>query len=103
MKAALIGLGMVSRTYGDAFRNSETVSLSTVFARSQESRTAFLDAWPELGARDAGSVEEIAAAQRNWRELNTGKDAMKLTSASAVERKRLLLMSAPGTAILLPV
>ena len=61
MKAALIGLGMVSRTYGDAFRNSETVSLSTVFARSQESRTAFLDAWPELGARDAGSVEEIAA------------------------------------------
>lgn len=61
MKAALIGLGMVSRTYGDAFRNSETVLLSTVFARSQESRTAFLDAWPELGARDAGSVEEIAA------------------------------------------
>ena len=44
MKAALIGLGMVSRTYGDAFRNSEIVSLSTVFARSQESRTAFLDA-----------------------------------------------------------
>ena len=61
MKAALIGLGMVSRTYGDAFRNSETVSLASVFARSKESRSAFLDAWPELGARDAGSVAEIAA------------------------------------------
>ena len=61
MKAALIGLGMVSRTYGDAFRNSKIVSLSSVFARSEESRTAFLDNWSGLGAREATSIGEIAA------------------------------------------
>ena len=61
MKAALIGLGMVSRTYGDAFHNSKIVSLSSVFARSEESRTAFLDNWSGLGAREATSIGEIAA------------------------------------------
>lgn len=61
MKAALIGLGMVSRTYGDAFRNSAKLSLARVFARSKESRSTFLEAWPDLGTCEAGSIEEIAA------------------------------------------
>ena len=61
LRAALIGLGMVSRTYGDAFRNSDVVSLASVLARTEASRQAFLDEWPELGARDGGAVEEIAA------------------------------------------
>ena len=60
MKAALVGLGMVSRTYGDAFRNCGSVSLASVFARTAGSRRAFLDAWPDLGADEAGSVSEIA-------------------------------------------
>lgn len=60
MRAALIGLGMVSSTYGDAFKNSDKVSLKKVFARSPEGRAAFLDKFPELGASEAGSIQDIA-------------------------------------------
>lgn len=60
MKAALIGLGMVSKTYGDAFRNSEQVSLGAIYARSSESRAGFLAAWPDLGAQAVGNIAEIA-------------------------------------------
>ena len=59
MKAALIGLGMVSRTYADAFRNSGAVELAGICARSAASREAFLAAHADLGAR-AMTVEEIA-------------------------------------------
>jgi len=61
MRAAMIGLGMVSRTYADAFANSDRVSLTRVFSRSDEGRAAFLAAHPALGARAANSVAEIAA------------------------------------------
>ncbi len=60
-RAALIGLGMVSKTYADAFRNSSRVRLVAVAARSEESRTAFVAANPDLGAR-AARVDELAAA-----------------------------------------
>ena len=63
MRAALIGLGMVSRTYGDALRKSKTVSLASVYARSPESRAAFLSDWPGLGATAAESVADIAASE----------------------------------------
>lgn len=62
MRAALIGLGMVSSTYADAFRNSDKVSLGKIFARSEASRTAFLAKFPDLGAVAAESVDEIAAS-----------------------------------------
>lgn len=61
MKIALIGLGMVSQTYGDAIRNSDAVSLSKVWSRSPERCDAFLTAWPDLGAKAAHSVEEITS------------------------------------------
>ena len=61
MRAALIGLGMVSSTYGDAFRNSDRVTLGKVFARSEASRAAFLEKFPDLGAVAAESLDEIAA------------------------------------------
>lgn len=60
MRCALIGLGMVSRTYGDAFRNSHSVSLAKVFARSPDSRTAFLEEFPDLKAEAAPSIDAIA-------------------------------------------
>ncbi|MCE2523214.1 MAG: Gfo/Idh/MocA family oxidoreductase [Rhodobacteraceae bacterium] len=60
MKAALIGLGMVSRIYGDSFRNSKTVSLASVFARSSKSRREFLNKWPDLGAVEAENLKELA-------------------------------------------
>lgn len=60
MKAALIGLGMVAGTYGDAFRNSDSVSLASVFARNPDARDAFLTDWSGLGAVAADSIEAIA-------------------------------------------
>ena len=60
MKAALIGLGMVTRTYADAVRNSSVVSLAAVNARSRQSEAAFLAANPDLGA-EAMTLDQIAA------------------------------------------
>ncbi len=60
MRVALIGLGMVSRTYADAIRNSDAVRLAGVCARSEASRERFLSANADLGAV-AMTVEEIAA------------------------------------------
>ena len=51
---------MVTRTYADAFRHSESVRLTGVCARSEASRDAFLAANADLGAV-AMTVEEIAA------------------------------------------
>ena len=62
MKCALIGLGMVSKTYGDAIANCETVDLTLVYARSPDAREAFLSDWPQLNARAASGVDEIAAS-----------------------------------------
>lgn len=63
-RAALIGLGMVSRTYGDAFQTLHDkgagISLARVFARSAEARMKFLTDWPHLGAREAESIQAIA-------------------------------------------
>lgn len=60
MRAALIGLGMVSRTYADAFRNSSQVELASVVASRRETEADWLAANADLGAR-AASVADIAA------------------------------------------
>jgi len=60
MKTALIGLGMVAGTYGDAIRNSAGISLASVYARSPDARDAFLADWPDLGAIAATSIDAIA-------------------------------------------
>jgi predicted dehydrogenase len=60
MRVALIGLGMVSRTYADAIRNSGSVELVGVCARSEASRERFLSANADLAAV-AMTAEEIAA------------------------------------------
>lgn len=75
MRAGLIGLGMVTRTYGDALRNSELVDLDLVYARSADSREAFLNDWSDLGATAARSVEEIAASDVDFVILTTPPNA----------------------------
>lgn len=60
MNAALIGLGMVSPTYGKALRASKKVSLQSAFAPSLESQEKFICAFPDVCARIAGSVQDIA-------------------------------------------
>lgn len=92
MKSALIGLGMVSGTYGDAIANSSSVDLSLVHARRAESRAGFLQAWPGLGAQAAQSVEEIAASDVDFVILTTPPDAR----ADIVE-----VLSAAGKPILM--
>ncbi len=59
-RAALIGLGMVSSTYGDAFRKSERVSLHSAFAPSLDSQEKFICAFPDVCDRLARSVQDIA-------------------------------------------
>lgn len=60
MKAALIGLGMVSRTYGEAFRASQTVKLQTAYAPSLDSQERFLCTFPDVCGRIAKDVQSIA-------------------------------------------
>lgn len=60
MKAALIGLGMVSSTYGEAFRASTKVKLHAAFAPSLDSQERFVCAFPDVCDRVAGSVQDIA-------------------------------------------
>ncbi len=96
MRAALIGLGMVSRTYGDAILNSPQVSLSRVHARSAESRAAFLARWPDLGAREAASVTEIAAdPEVDFAILTTPPNARSGIVAELVRAGKPILMEKP--------
>ncbi len=61
MQAALIGLGMVSRTFGEAIRNSEKVSLATVYAPSKDSREDFTIDFVDICDSYADTLEEIAS------------------------------------------
>lgn len=60
MKAALVGLGMVSRTYGEALRASDSVSLASAYAPSLDSQERFICAFPDVCDRIARDVQEIA-------------------------------------------
>jgi predicted dehydrogenase len=59
-RAAIIGLGMVSKTYGAAFRNSDRVSLRSAYAPSLDSQERFLCTFPDVCDRMASSVQDIA-------------------------------------------
>ena len=59
MQAALIGLGMVSRTYGEAIRNSDKVSLKTVYATSKDSREDFTIDFVDVCDTYAETLAEI--------------------------------------------
>ncbi len=95
MKCALIGLGMVSKTYADAIRNSQSVDLSLVHARSADSRRAFLDAFPGLGAQEATSVEEIAASDVDFVIVTTPPNARDAIVRTLVAAGKPILMEKP--------
>lgn len=61
MKTALVGLGMVSSIFGEAIRNSEKVSLETVYAPSKDSREDFTINFVDVCDTYADSLEDIAA------------------------------------------
>ncbi|NNE87381.1 MAG: Gfo/Idh/MocA family oxidoreductase [Silicimonas sp.] len=60
MQAALIGLGMVSRTYGEAIRNSQKVSLKSVYATNKDSREDFTIDFVDVCDTYAECLAEIA-------------------------------------------
>lgn len=95
MKCALIGLGMVSKTYADALSQCADVTLSLVHARSTEARAGFLRDWPDLGAREAGSIEEIAQSDVDFVLLTTPPNARQDIVATLAAEGKPILMEKP--------
>lgn len=95
MRAALIGLGMVSGTYGDAIRNCDTVSLDLVYARSPEARDKFLDDWPDLAAQAAESLDQIAASDVDFVIVTTPPNARAEIVDAMVQAGKPILMEKP--------
>jgi dynein heavy chain 2 len=60
---------------------------------------AFLTKAGERLSTRPHSVDEITAAQKEWKELGEQKDQMKLLSKACVEKKKLLFLYAPGSAV----
>lgn len=64
MRAGLIGLGMVAKTYGEAFRNSSMVGLARIYAPSPKSREGFSKEFSDLEVRQSDSIAEMAEDSR---------------------------------------
>lgn len=92
MKCALIGLGMVSKTYGDALTNCPDITLKYVYARTEASAEKFCATWPQLKPQIAKSIEEVAASDVDFVILTTPPNAR----AEIVE-----VLSAAGKPILM--
>jgi predicted dehydrogenase len=75
MKCAMIGLGMVSGTYAQAILNSADITLDLVYARNSDSRDAFVQKWPDLGARAASDIDEIIASDVDFVIVTTPPNA----------------------------
>ncbi len=95
MRAALIGLGMVSKTYGDAIQNSDAVSLDLVYARTPNARAAFLNDWPDLGAKAADSLEMIAASDVDFVVVTTPPNARAEIVEVMAKAGKPILMEKP--------
>ncbi|MFW2588765.1 Gfo/Idh/MocA family protein [Sagittula sp. SSi028] len=92
MKCALIGLGMVSGTYGDAIRNCAGLDLSLVYARSQEARANWVRDWADLGARAADDLAEIAQSDVDFVIVTTPPNArVDIVRSLAVAGKPILM------------
>ena len=94
-RIALIGLGMVARTYADAIRNSKKVSLDYVLARSSTSSASFLEQWPEFTARAADTVSEIASSDVDFVILATPPNARADIIDKLVKAGKPVLMEKP--------
>ena len=75
------------------------VSLRRSVLKDFKEVDVFLDTSIEKLNSKPHTVEEISQANKMWKEIDGQKDAMKVLSRSCVERKKLLLDYAPGSAI----
>ncbi|WP_102107090.1 Gfo/Idh/MocA family protein [Oceaniglobus roseus] len=94
-RVALIGLGMVAKTYVDAIANLPDVELAGVYARSEAARLGFLERHA-LDARSYDSVEEIAADPKiDFAILATPPDARTGIVDTLAEANVPILMEKP--------
>ncbi|KMW60560.1 Gluconokinase [Candidatus Rhodobacter oscarellae] len=93
MKAALIGLGMVSKTYGDAFRNTEAADLSLVYSRTAARRAAFLAEWP--GPAEVATIEDVTASDADFVILTTPPNGRMAYVEALVAAGKPILMEKP--------
>jgi predicted dehydrogenase len=92
IRGALIGVGMVSRTYADAFRNSGLVSLAAVASSRPQTAAGWLAANPALGAR-AMTVADIA--------VDPGIDFAIVTTPPNARAEIVDALSAAGKPVLM--
>lgn len=60
---------------------------------------AYLESSQERLNSRPHTVEEIGQAKTHWKEIDQKKEVMKISSRKCVEKKKLLLQYAPGTAV----
>jgi len=60
---------------------------------------SFLDSSSEKLMCRPRSVDEIGNAKKSWKEIDVMKDAMKTLSKACIDKKKLLMQYAPGTAV----
>jgi dynein heavy chain 2, cytosolic len=70
----------------------------TVLTEFKEVDTFLEYASEKLSSRPR-SVDEIGAAKKSWKEIDVKKDSMKTLSKNCLDKKKLLLQYAPGTAV----
>lgn len=63
----------------------------------------FLDTSSEKLMSRPRSVDDIAEAKKSWKEIDVKKDAMKTLSKTCIDKKKLLMQYAPGTAVVSPL
>jgi len=95
MKCAMIGLGMVSGTYSQAILNSADITLDLVYARTSDNRDAFIQKWPDLGARAAKNVDEIIASDADFVIVTTPPNERKEIIERFARADKSILMEKP--------
>lgn len=93
MKAAMIGLGMVSGTYADAFAKTSAAELTLIYSRTPERRRAYLDKWP--GPDEAESAHQIAASDVDFVVLTTPPNARMEVVEILADAGKPILMEKP--------
>lgn len=91
MKAALIGLGMVADTYGDAFANSD-IDLTHIWSPTPDRRDGFLTKWPGPQVAD---VAAIAASDVDFVILATPPNARAQILRTLADAGKPILMEKP--------
>lgn len=95
MRAALIGLGMVARTYADAFAKTRLVELKSICSRSAEREVEFLRRSPSLGVTIEKLVDICTDPEIDFVVLATPPNARRHIVDKLVTAGKPILMEKP--------